>query len=205
MPPEPIAADVTVLVTWLQKLCDDIDALLRLLSEQPEWGLPDRPARFDLALNARMVEFLQRRQRQRLQALGLHTNALVVLTGNHELGGRVQVNTRQAELSPAEFPFLLILAQDMQKHLDADARLGAGFVTKHTLVERVQEQLRLRRIRTAFHPEAEHVRIYIRRIRRKLDKAGIDPRLVETQTRLGGYRLSTLPEHIEIVQAESVD
>jgi hypothetical protein len=186
------------LIAWLKKLAEDVETVLRWLEGQAEPALPTPQDPSHDASDGTSSGTTQDHQRQRLHAFGVHANALVILRGNPERGGLLQVNTRSVNLSPTEWPFALLLAEAMQQYrVFPSPQRGLGFVTKEVLAARAQELTS--HIRTTFRPTPEVVRVYIARIRDKLKKHGIDSCLIETQRRLG-WRLSTLPEHIVIVR-----
>jgi hypothetical protein len=186
-----------ILIARLTELSAQLDTLRQWLEGQTDPEPLQQQETPEADLDRTWAEMLQRRQRERLQGFALQTNDLVAIQGSPELGGLLQVNARSVKLSPTEWPFVLILAEAMQQHRAISSpQRGLGFVTKEALAERAQELTR--GLRTTFRPAPETVKIYLSRIRKKLAKHGLDPRLIETQRRLG-WRLSTLPEHIEIV------
>jgi hypothetical protein len=186
------------LIAWLKKLAEDIETMLRWIEGQPDPALPIQQHPSPVTSDDTSSGMTQDHQRQQLHAFGVHTNALVILRGNPERGGLLQVNAHSVNISPTEWPFALILAEAMQQYKAFPSpQRGLGFVTKEVLAAQAQELTS--HLRTTFRPTPELVRVYIARIRNKLKKHGIDARLIETQRRLG-WRLSTLPEHIVIIR-----
>ena len=162
-PQGPLLAQLTTLTAQLE-------ALLR--------ALEDRIA----------PEMDPRWQRQRLQAFGVQTNALVLLQGSPEQGGLLLVNMHGIKLSPTEWPFLLALAEGMQQFRVATSpQRSMGFVTKEELARRARELTG--HMATTFRLRPEGVKTYIDRLRKKLLQHGLAG-LLETQTGLG-WRLST--------------
>jgi hypothetical protein len=190
-----------LLSTWLQTLRamrDDLDIILQRLEGHAEPAAPQPQDAARAPLDQRLCKMAQRQQRERLHAFGLQSNALVSVRGNPEQGGLLLVNTSSVPLSPTELPFVRILAEAMLEYqtLSSPPQCSLGFVPKTILAARALELTR--DIRTTFHPAPEVVKIYIGRIRRKLAHLGMG-NLLETHPRLG-WRLSTLPEHIDIVR-----
>jgi hypothetical protein len=191
----------SMLSTWLQTLCglrDDLDVMLQWLEGTQTLLAPQQQDTARAPLDQRLFKMAQRQQRERLHAFGLQSNALVSVRGNPERGGLLLVNTSSVPLSPTELPFVLILAEAMLEYqtLSSPPQCSLGFVQKNVLAVRALELTR--GIRTTFNPAPEVVKIYIGRIRRKLAHLGMG-NLIETHPRLG-WRLSTLPEQIEIVR-----
>jgi len=195
---EPHRPDNSLLVAWLKKLAEDIETVLRWIERPAEPAFPLQHDPSHAISDETSSGTIQDNQRQRLQAFGVHTNALVILRGNPERGGLLQVNAHSVNLSPTAWPFALILAEAVQQYKAFPSpQRGLGFVTKEVLAARAQELTS--HLRTTFSPTPEIVRVYIARLRNKLKKNGMDSRLIETQRRLG-WRLSTLPEHIVIIR-----
>jgi hypothetical protein len=149
----------STLIIWLKKLGEDLDTMLQWLEGQAEPASPPPQDAARVALERMLFNLLQRQQRERLHAFGLLTNALVLLRGNPTQGGLLLVNTHSVQLSPTEWPFVLILAEAMQQYRTlASPQRGFGFVTKDILAARAQELTR--GIRTTFRPESAGSRLF---------------------------------------------
>lgn len=144
------------------------------------------------------------------RARRLKTNDLVGLRGGL---GRDDARTLEVNglepipLSRREFLFLLALAHDPQPLLwTLEGFERAGYVSMERLLKRVAA-MQSRWLKAAglegtdafwMFPSDEDMRCLARIIRVKLDKAGANPKLLETGVARRGYRLSTAHRQISI-------
>lgn len=99
-------------------------------------------------------------------------------------GGLVQVEGRTVQVTTAQFELLALLDKRMQEEGEVPAAVR-GFVSSHEILATLSWD--------TSHPDDNHLKQLVRRIRRTFDRSGL-PSPIESRQRFG-YRLSFVPRH----------
>ena len=113
------------------------------------------------------------------------------------LSGEIEISDqgKRVLLAPLEYKFCKFLAEKMTRDAVSDFEpIQMGWVGVDECLEKLPWNIP--------HPEALHVRKLVNKIRNKLRNEQIDPQLIESK-RGAGYRFSTPPSHIAILEYNS--